>query len=89
MAKVIGKEELCSTDLKYFKALQGMNGRTLFDRYPALANIIKSNIDAKYQEFLAHPVKEDNIITFHGKNIVKHPTFYLNCKITSKKNIGR
>ena len=73
MAKVIGKEELCSTDLKYFKALQGMNGRTLFDRYPALANIIKSNIDAKYQEFLAHPVKEDNIITFHGKKYSETP----------------
>lgn len=73
MAKVIGKQELCSTDLKYFKALQGMNGRTLFDRYPALANIIKSNIDTKYQDFLAHPVKEGNTITFHGKTYNETP----------------
>lgn len=73
MAKVIGKEELCSTDLKYFKALQGMNGRTLFDRYPALANIIKGNIDTKYQDFLAHPVKEGNTITFYGKTYSETP----------------
>jgi subtilisin family serine protease len=73
MAKVIGKEELCSTDLKYFKAFQGISGKTLFDRYPALDNIIKGNIDTKYQDFLAHPVQEDNTITFHGKTYNELP----------------
>jgi subtilisin family serine protease len=73
MAKVIGKEELCSSDLKYFKSQQGNSGKTLFDRYPALDNIIKNNIDSKYQDFLAHPVIEGNTITFHGKNFNHTP----------------
>ena len=73
MAKVIGKEQLYSTDLKYFKALQGIEGRTLFDRYPALENIVKSNIDAKYQDFLAQPVKDGDTITWHGKTYHETP----------------
>lgn len=75
MAKVIGKEELCRTELKHFKALQGESGKTLFDRYPALDNIIKSNIDTKYQDFLAHPVKgeDGNTITFYGKTYSETP----------------
>ncbi len=73
MAKVIGKEQLCSTDLKYFKALQGRGGSTLFDRYPSLDNIIKNNIDAKYQDFLAHPAKEGNTITFYGRTYGEAP----------------
>lgn len=73
MAKVIGKVELCRIDLKFFKALQGINGRTFFDRYPSLDNIIKRNIDTKYQDFLAHPVQVDNIITFYGKPYTETP----------------
>lgn len=67
MTKVIGKQELCSTDLNFFKALQGISGKTLFDRYPALDNIIKNHVDSKYLDFLAYPVKEGNTITFYGK----------------------
>ncbi|MEI7582740.1 S8 family serine peptidase [Runella sp.] len=68
MAKIIGKEQLCSTDLKYFKALQGIEGRTLFDRYQsAETGIINKNIDPKYQDFLSYPVQEDQIIDFYGK----------------------
>lgn len=66
MATVIGKLELCSTDLKYFKALQGVEGKTLFDRYAALDNIVVNTIDTQYRDFLAHPVKDGNKITFHG-----------------------
>jgi subtilisin family serine protease len=73
MAKVKGKAELCSTDLKYFKALQGNSGKTLFDRYPAIANIVKGNIDSLYQDFLAQPVIEGNKITFHGKAFNETP----------------
>jgi subtilisin family serine protease len=73
MAKVIGKEQLCSTDLKYFKAIQGVNGKTLFDRYPSIENIIKNHIDSKYQDFLAHPIKEADSITFYGKNYEHTP----------------
>jgi hypothetical protein len=29
MAKVIGKEQLCSIDLKYFKAVQGIIGKII------------------------------------------------------------
>jgi hypothetical protein len=67
MAKVIGKEELCSTDLKYFKAVRIIDERTLFDRYDSLANVVKNNIDAQYQDFITYPVKEGDKITFHGK----------------------
>ena len=73
MAKVIGKEQLCSTDLKYFKALQGIGGKTLFDRYSSLENIVRTNIDTKYQDFLAHPIKDGNTITFHGKTYSETP----------------
>lgn len=73
MAKVIGKEQLCSTDLKYFKALQGIGGKTLFDRYSSLENIVRTNIDTKYQDFLAHPIKGGNTITFHGKTYSETP----------------
>lgn len=73
MAKVIGKEQLCSTDLKYFKALQGIEGKTLFDRYPAIDNIVKKNINIQYQDFLAQPVKDEDIITFYGKSYKETP----------------
>ncbi len=67
MAKIIGKQELCSTNFKYFKALQAISGKILFDRYPALENIIKNYIDNKYQDFISFPVKEGDQIIFHGK----------------------
>ncbi|MDR1340326.1 MAG: S8 family serine peptidase, partial [Prevotellaceae bacterium] len=75
MAKVIGKEQLCRTDLKYFIALQGIEGKTLFNRYKlAETNIINKYIDAKYRDFLAYPVQEeDNTITFHGKKYNETP----------------
>jgi len=74
MATVIGKEQLCSTDLKYFKSVQGIDGKTLFDRYKlAESNIINNYIDPKYRDFLAYPVKEGGIITFHGKTYNETP----------------
>ena len=73
MAKVIGKEQLCSTDLQYFKSVQGIGGKTLFDRYQSLENVVINNIDAKYRDFLAYPVKEGDKITFHGKKYNEEP----------------
>lgn len=67
MANVIGKKALCSTDLRHFIALQGINGKTLFERYPSLDNIINKHIDSHYRDFLAYPVREANTITFYGK----------------------
>jgi subtilisin family serine protease len=76
MAKVIGKEQLCSTDLKYFKALQGVGGKTLFDRYKlAESNILKKYVDVKYQDFLTYPVREGSIVTFHGTKYNEAPRF--------------
>ena len=74
MATVIGKKQLLRTDLKYFKALQGIDGKTLFDRFPlAETNIINTYIDPLYQDFLAYPVQEGNSITFHGKSYKESP----------------
>ncbi len=71
---VIGKKELLSTDLKYFKAFQGIDGRTLFQRYNlAETSIINKYIDANYQNFLAYPVQENNTIVFHGKTYKETP----------------
>ena len=69
MAKVIGKEQLCCADLRYFKSVQGMSGKTLFDRYKlAEASVINKHIDAKYQNFLAYPLQDENdTVTFFGK----------------------
>lgn len=74
MATVIGKKELLSTDLKYFKAIQGIDGKTLFERFKlAESNIINKYIEVKYQSFLAHPVQEDNSIVFYGKKYKESP----------------
>lgn len=67
MATVDKYELLFSTDLKYFKELQMIGGKSIFDRYKiASTSIISKYIDEKYQNFLAYPVKEGNIIEFHG-----------------------
>jgi subtilisin family serine protease len=74
MPTVRGKEPLCNTDLKYFKALQGIEGRTLFERYQlAETSIINQYIDIKYREFLAYPVQQENKITFYGNKYSERP----------------
>lgn len=75
MATVIGKQELCRIDNfeRYFKAIQGMEGRTLFSRYAFLANIISANIDSNYQDFLAHPVLDKGDIAFYGPSYKEMP----------------
>jgi subtilisin family serine protease len=77
MAIVIGKKQLLSTDLKYFKALQGIGGKTLFDRFKlAESNIINKNIDTKYQHFLAYPVVDGDAIVFHGIKYNETPQIF-------------
>ena len=75
MATVIGKNELCRIHdvRKYFKAFQGIQGKTLFDRYAALANVVNSNIDPGFQDFLAHPVQDGDVITFYAKKYQETP----------------
>jgi len=89
MAKVIGKEQLCGTDLKYFKALQGIGGKTLFDRYSSLENIVRNNIDAVYQDFLAHPVKDGNTITFYGKTYSETPRVLSDLQGEAREKYGK
>lgn len=65
MATVINHELLFSTDLKFFKAVQILGGKTIFDRYK-LASLMLDKFDKKYRNFLAYPVKESDKIEFHG-----------------------
>ncbi|MDB2495361.1 S8 family serine peptidase [Flavobacteriaceae bacterium] len=74
---IIGKRKLISTDLKYFKSIQGISGRPLFDRFKLVeSNIIKKYIDLEYQDFLSFPVMQSddvNKISFYGKIEVQEP----------------
>lgn len=74
MARVLGKIEFLSTDLQYFKGLQGLDGKTLFERFKlAETNVINKYIDIKYRDFLAYPVQENGLITFHIKKFNETP----------------
>lgn len=95
MAKVTGKKELCRIEdiNKNFKAIQGIGGTTLFDRYNlAETNIIYKSIDVKYQGLLAYPVQKGNTITFYGKKYNETPQLFAELqgeeleKYTSIKN---
>jgi len=59
MAFAKGKQELCKTDLKYFKSVQFIERSSLLDRYGPLENIVNQNIDPTYRHFLAQPVREN------------------------------
>jgi len=65
MATVINHELLFSTDLKYFKSLQIIGDKTIFERYK-LASSVFGKLDEKYRYFLAYPVKDNDNIEFHG-----------------------
>ena len=76
MAKVINHQPLFSTNLKYFKALQIIGGKPIFDRYKAAQSFISKHIDPKYQDFLAFPVVEDDCIEFHGIRSQEEPCLF-------------
>jgi len=65
MATLINYEPLFSTDLKYFKEVQIIGQKTIFDRYTLASSMLK-NLDERYRDFLAYPVKDSNQIEFHG-----------------------
>jgi subtilisin family serine protease len=65
MATVINHDPLFNTDLKYFKALQIIGGKTIFDRYKSASQML-DKLDEKYRNFLAYPVKDGDKIEFHG-----------------------
>lgn len=62
MAKVKGKEHLCTTKKyrKHFKSFQGMEGLIIFDRYNAIENVVNNYIDENYRHFLAQPIDDGN-----------------------------
>ncbi len=66
MATVINYEPLFNTDLKYFKALQIIGEKSIFDRYK-LASSMLDKLDEKYRDFLAYPVRVIDKIEFYGK----------------------
>jgi subtilisin family serine protease len=78
MTKVINHEEILNADLKYFKAVQIIEGRTVFDRYNSLKTVVDNYIDKPYQDFISYPVKEGDKITFHGKIAKETPQILLN-----------
>jgi subtilisin family serine protease len=65
MPIVIHHEPLFSTDLKYFKSVQIIGGKTIFERYKSASPMLEKFED-KYRHFLAYPVKDSNKIEFHG-----------------------
>lgn len=65
MATVINHQFLFSTDLKYFKDLQIIGGKTIFDRYK-LASSMLEKLEGGYRGFLAYPVKDGDYIEFYG-----------------------
>jgi subtilisin family serine protease len=66
MTRIKGKEQLCSSEKKYFKSIQGFGDRTLFDRYPDIESVVKKKVSEKYQNFLAEPDDEGDTITWYS-----------------------
>ena len=73
MAKVINHQHLFTTNLKYFKALQILGGRPIFERYKAAQGFINKYIDPKYQDFLSYPVVDADSVEFHGIRSQEQP----------------
>ena len=69
---VINHEPLFSTDLDYFKDVQSIGGKSIFDRYNAASTFLKQ-FDERYRHFLAYPVPHDykSKIEFHGIRAIK------------------
>ncbi len=73
MPKVIGKEQLCSCELNYFKSIQGLGSHKLFDRYSDIVNVVNKIIDEKYRHFLAQPVADGDSIIWFSKPYKEMP----------------
>ncbi len=73
MTRILGKEQLCSSDKKYFKSIQGFGNRTLFDRYPDIETVVAKKVSEKYAHFLAEPDDEGETITWYSKPYQETP----------------
>jgi subtilisin family serine protease len=58
---------LCSCDRNYYKSIQGFQGRTLFDRWDAIYNAVDRHIDNEYNQFLAKPEIDGDIVYWYAK----------------------
>jgi len=73
MTRILGKEQLCSSEKKYFKSIQGFGDRTLFDRYPDIESVVIKRVTEKYRHFLAEPDDEGESITWYSKPYQETP----------------
>ena len=73
MTRILGKEQLCSSEKKYFKSIQGFGNRTLFDRYPDIESVVTKKVSEKYSNFLAEPDDEGETITWYSKPYQETP----------------
>lgn len=72
--KVVNHQPLFSTDLAYFKSVQMIEGKTLFDRYKSLEQVLVNNVDERYRDFISYPVRIGvRTIEFHGVNGTEIP----------------
>ena len=67
MARVKGKEQLCSCEKKHFKSIQGFGEHTLFERYTDIEIVVNKKVDEKYNHFLAQPLIEGDTMTWFSK----------------------
>lgn len=81
MPRVKGKEKLCSCEIKYFKAVQGIAGHTLFERYKDIENLIIKNIDNRFNHFLAQPIVEGELIHWFSIPYSETPKRFSELKI--------
>jgi hypothetical protein len=73
MTRILGKEQLCSSEKKYFKSIQGFGDRTLFDRFPDIESVVSKKVTEKYRYFLAEPDDEGETITWYSKPYQETP----------------
>jgi subtilisin family serine protease len=78
---VIGKVEICELYLSHFGSIQSIGQFELYThaRYSALAEIIRNEIDANYQHFLAQPVENEDKekIVWYGVPYKENPIRFI------------
>lgn len=75
MPQVVGKIKICSCKnyRTYFKSTQGLEGRTLFERYEAIENIINRTVNPEFKDFIAQPVFDGDHIHWFAKPFKETP----------------
>lgn len=51
-----GKKRICFTEITDYTDYQGLGGDPLYKRYDSVKSVVKNNIDAEFQHFLAQPL---------------------------------